>query len=61
MPVYQYTCTDCKVGSEAIRGIRDSTPDLFCKTCNSALIRVYSSIGVIFNGSGFYQNDNRKA
>lgn len=60
MPVYQYICSDCKQTSEEVRGIRDSAPDLFCQTCNTELKRVYSSVGVTFNGSGFYKTDNRR-
>ena len=60
MPVYQYQCTDCKKTTEVVRGITENTPDLFCKTCNSTLKRIYSNIGVTFNGSGFYRTDNRK-
>jgi len=57
MPTYQYLCADCKVKTDVVRGIRDDAPDLFCKTCNSALKRVYSNIGVTFNGNGFYSKD----
>ena len=61
MPVYQYRCTDCNKLTEEVRGITENAPDLFCKSCNLPLKRLYSSIGVTFNGSGFYKTDNRKA
>lgn len=57
MPVYQYKCTDCGLEAEVVRGIRDSAPDPLCDKCNLKLKRVYSSIGVAFNGSGFYSKD----
>ena len=60
MPVYQYKCTDCNKVTEEVRGITENVPDLFCKTCNLTLKRLYSNIGVTFNGSGFYKTDNRK-
>lgn len=60
MPVYQYKCADCNEVTEEVRGITESVPDLFCKTCNLQLKRIYSNIGVTFNGSGFYKTDNRK-
>ena len=60
MPVYQYKCTDCNKVTEEVRGITENVPDLFCKTCNLPLKRLYSNIGVTFNGSGFYKTDNRK-
>ena len=34
--------------------------ELKCDKCNKPIVRVYSSIGVTFNGSGFYKTDNRK-
>lgn len=60
MPVYQYKCTGCEQTTDVVRGINDSAPDPSCKTCNLQLKRVYSSVGVTFNGSGFYRTDNRK-
>jgi putative FmdB family regulatory protein len=57
MPVYQYKCTGCGNITEEIRGIKSDTPDLFCKQCNIQLNRLYSPIGVTFNGSGFYSKD----
>ena len=60
MPVYQYKCTDCNKVTEEVRGITENVPDLFCKACNLQLKRIYSNIGVTFNGSGFYKTDNRK-
>jgi len=35
----------------------DSDPGYDCGTCNLKLIRVYSNIGVTFNGRGFYSTD----
>ena len=60
MPVYQYKCADCEEVTEVVRGIKESAPDPLCKTCNLPLKRLYSNIGVTFNGSGFYKTDNRK-
>lgn len=61
MPTYQYICTDCGLQTEVVRGILEGAPDLLCKTCNFQLKRIYSNIGVTFNGDGFYRTDNRKA
>ena len=60
MAIYQYQCTDCNEHTEVVRSIREGAPDLLCKTCNSKLKRVYSNVGVTFNGSGFYKTDNRR-
>jgi predicted nucleic acid-binding Zn ribbon protein len=42
------------------RPIQDNDPGYKCETCNSNLVRVYSNVGAVFNGSGFYSTDNRK-
>lgn len=61
MPIYQYKCAECEAVTDVVRGITESAPDLFCQTCNLPLKRLYSNIGVTFNGDGFYRTDNRKA
>jgi putative FmdB family regulatory protein len=60
MPSYEYNCTNCDIYYTKIRGIKEKDPGYKCDTCKSSLIRVYSNIGVTFNGSGFYKTDNRK-
>jgi len=42
------------------RSIKEDDPGYKCDTCNSSLVRVYSNVGAVFNGSGFYSTDNRK-
>ena len=42
------------------RSINDSDPGYTCETCNNSLVRVYSNVGAVFNGGGFYSTDNRK-
>lgn len=56
MPIYEYKCEECDISQNITRGFYD-TDVPSCETCNSKLKRVYSSIGVTFNGSGFYSND----
>ena len=43
-----------------VRAMSDKDPGYECETCNKPLVRVYSNVGVSFNGSGFYTTDNRK-
>jgi len=43
-----------------VRSMSENDPGYSCDTCNKPLVRVYSNIGVTFNGSGFYKTDNRK-
>jgi putative FmdB family regulatory protein len=60
MPSYEYMCDKCNASYTKIRGIKEDDPGYNCDTCNISLVRVYSNIGVTFNGSGFYKTDNRK-
>jgi putative FmdB family regulatory protein len=60
MPAYEYDCMSCAVRYTKVRGIKEDDPGYNCETCNSPLVRVYSNVGAVFNGSGFYVTDNRK-
>ena len=61
MPVYEYKCTGkCKGIVIKQRSIKEDDPGYECETCTLPLERVYSSVGAVFNGSGFYSTDNRK-
>lgn len=58
MPTYQYRCTECAAELEAFQKFTD--PALTeCPDCTGALRKVYSAVGVVFKGSGFYATDNR--
>lgn len=60
MALYEYECLACKQEYTKQRSIKDEDPGYACETCNTALTRVYSNVGVVFNGSGYYSTDNRK-
>ena len=61
MPAYEYRCTgSCEGLVVKVRGIKEDDPGYECETCTLPLERVYSSVGAVFNGSGFYSTDNRK-
>ena len=61
MPVYEYKCKGtCKGIVIKQRSIQEDDPGYECETCTLPLERVYSSVGAVFNGSGFYSTDNRK-
>ena len=60
MPAYEYKCESCSTDYTKVRGIKENDPGYDCETCNLPLVRVYSNIGAVFNGSGFYSTDNRK-
>ena len=60
MPAYEYKCESCSEDYTKVRGIKEDDPGYDCETCNLPLVRVYSNVGAVFNGSGFYSTDNRK-
>lgn len=61
MALYEYKCTgDCEGIVPITRPMADDDPGYSCKTCNMPLTRVYSNVGAVFNGPGFYSTDNRK-
>lgn len=60
MPAYEYKCESCITDYTKVRGIKEDDPGYDCETCNLPLVRVYSNVGAVFNGSGFYSTDNRK-
>ena len=58
MPTYQYACTECHERLEAVQSFSD--PALTeCPACSGRLRKVFSAVGVVFKGSGFYKNDSR--
>lgn len=58
MPVYAYKCRDCGTPLEAHQEFSDA-PLTECPVCGGVLRKQYGTIGVTFNGSGFYRNDSR--
>jgi putative FmdB family regulatory protein len=58
VPTYQYTCTACSEPLEAVQSFSDA-PLTDCPACGGALRKVFSAVGVVFKGSGFYKNDSR--
>jgi putative FmdB family regulatory protein len=59
VPTYQYVCTACGDPLEAVQSFTDA-PLTVCPACGGALRKVFSAVGVVFKGSGFYKNDSRK-
>ncbi|KRV50011.1 FmdB family transcriptional regulator [Wenjunlia vitaminophila] len=58
MPTYQYQCTECGEGLEAVQKFTDEALTT-CPSCEGRLRKVFSAVGVVFKGSGFYRNDSR--
>ncbi len=59
MPTYSYRCTECDTAFDIHQAFTDSSLTE-CPTCGGKLRKVFGSIGVTFNGSGFYRNDSRQ-
>jgi putative FmdB family regulatory protein len=60
VPTYQYACTACGEKHEAVQSFTDA-PLTECPVCGGTLRKVFSAVGVVFKGSGFYKNDSRKS
>ncbi len=60
MPTYQYACTACGHELEAVQSFSDAALTE-CPECGGPLRKVFSAVGVVFKGSGFYKTDSRKA
>jgi len=58
MPTYAYACTSCGHTFDTVQSFADDALTV-CPECGGALRKQYGSIGVTFNGSGFYRTDSR--
>ena len=58
MPTYQYACTECGDRSEAVQRFTDD-PLTVCSACGGKLRKIFSPVGIVFKGSGFYRTDSR--
>jgi putative FmdB family regulatory protein len=58
VPTYQYACTACGHQLEAVQSFADD-PLTECPACEGRLRKLFSSVGVVFKGSGFYRTDSR--
>jgi putative FmdB family regulatory protein len=58
MPTYEYACTSCGERLEVVQRFTDD-PLTICPECEGALRKVFSPVGVVFKGSGFYKTDSR--
>src|SRR5579863_8125160 len=60
MPTYEYSCKACGKHHEVVQSFRDAALTV-CPSCGGELRKVFSAIGVVFKGSGFYKTDSRQA
>ena len=60
MPTYQYVCTECGGQLEAVQKFTDD-PLTVHEDCGGRLRKVFSPVGIVFKGSGFYRTDSRSS
>jgi putative FmdB family regulatory protein len=62
VPTYQYACKEPACGHrfEAVQSFSDD-PLTECPVCEGQVRKVFSAVGVVFKGSGFYRNDSRES
>jgi putative FmdB family regulatory protein len=60
MPTYQYACMDAACGNqfELVQSFTDPAASQ-CPVCEGPVRKVFSAVGVVFKGSGFYRTDSR--
>ena len=58
MPTYQYLCTECGGQLEAVQKFTDEALTVH-EDCGGRLRKVFSPVGIVFKGSGFYRTDSR--
>ncbi|MSZ87492.1 MAG: FmdB family transcriptional regulator [Actinobacteria bacterium] len=58
MPTYPYACTSCEHSFEIVQSFSEDALTE-CPECGGGLRKLYSSVGIVFKGSGFYRTDSR--
>lgn len=59
MPIYLYRCDNCGVQFERHQSFTEQ-PLTRCPECTKKTLRkVYTPVGIVFKGSGFYATDHR--
>jgi putative FmdB family regulatory protein len=58
VPTYEYACTECADRLEVVQSFSDERLSV-CPACGGKLRKVFSPVGIVFKGSGFYRTDSR--
>jgi putative FmdB family regulatory protein len=56
MPIYSYKCNNCGRIFDKFENL-GSKDKIFCTDCNSEALRIFSPVGIVFKGKGFYSTD----
>src|SRR5699024_6435417 len=58
VPTYSYACSECGHAFDLYQSFSDDALTV-CPECGGVLRKKFSSVGVVFKGSGFYRTDSR--
>ena len=58
VPTYEYLCDACGYAFELVQAFSDA-PVSECPQCKGNVRKVYSNVGIVFKGSGFYKTDSQ--
>lgn len=58
MPTYSYQCRECGHAFDIQQAFTDDALT-DCPSCGGTLRKVFGTVGVTFNGAGFYRTDSR--
>ena len=58
MPIFEYSCIRCDNLFDRLQSHDDDQPD--CPVCGSDVMRILSTTGLRFKGSGFHATDYGK-
>lgn len=61
MPIYSYKCSKCGNVFEKMEKVSDNGKVAYCDMCNAEALRIFSPVGIIFKGSGFYSTDYKSS
>jgi putative FmdB family regulatory protein len=56
MPIYSYKCDNCGKLFDKFEQ-PGGTNKVICTDCNSEALRIFSPVGIVFKGKGFYSTD----
>ena len=59
MPIYEYECEKCHSRFEMKRSFGQDG-SVKCPECHGKACRIFTSVPIIFKGSGFYVTDHKK-
>ncbi len=58
MPTYSYACTVCDNRFDMVQSFEEDQLTV-CPECGGRLRQLFSQVGIVFKGSGFYRTDSR--